>query len=74
MEVIDIADAELRLEELVDEVEQGKTFAINQDGMAMARLIPTQKTPVRKPGSLKGKIRFSDSDDNSHIECFRDFM
>ncbi|HCS66278.1 MAG TPA: hypothetical protein DIW64_20635 [Cellvibrio sp.] len=74
MEVIDIADVELQLEELVDEVEQGKNFVISQDGVALARLIPTQKASVRKPGSLKGKIHFNESDDNSHLENFRDYM
>lgn len=65
METIDIADAELRLEELVDKVEQGKTFVISQDGIALARLVPIQKVPVRKPGSLKGNIRFIEPDDDS---------
>lgn len=74
MEVIDIADAELRLEELIDQVEEGKTFVISQGGVALARLIPTQKASVRKPGSLKGKILFNEPDDDSHLECFRDYM
>lgn len=44
MEEIDIIDAESRFEQLVYEVEQGQSFIITQQGVAIAELKPIAKT------------------------------
>lgn len=50
MEEIDIADAELRFEQLIDEVEQGKSFIITREGMAIVKL---QSISKHTSGGLK---------------------
>lgn len=60
MQMINIHEAKTHFSKLVDAVSQGEEIVIAKAGKPAARLVPMQQqTPVRKPGSLKGKIRIA---------------
>jgi prevent-host-death family protein len=60
MEVTNIHEAKTHLSRLVDRVAAGEEIVIGKAGKPVAKLIPyvEEPKPVRKPGSLKGKIKY----------------
>jgi prevent-host-death family protein len=56
---LNLYDAKTRLSALVDEAAAGAEIIIAKNGKPMAKLVPLQAPPVRKPGRLKGKIWMS---------------
>lgn len=66
MQIIDIRDVEKTLLKLIEGVKQGQEFILVDDGAPVARL--TSALPagiVRKPGSMRGKIRIAEDFDAS---------
>ena len=60
MQTINIHEAKTNLSKLVDAVVRGEEIIIARAGKPAARLVPLEYAkPVRKPGSMKGKIRIS---------------
>ena len=60
MQMINIHEAKTQLSKLVEAVSQGAEIIIAKAGKPYARLVPMQtKIPVRKPGSLKGRIKIA---------------
>jgi len=45
---------------LIDVVEHGEEFIIARHNRPVAKLVMLSSTMVRKPGSMKGKIRMAD--------------
>jgi len=57
MEVINIHEAKTNFSKLVERAAAGEEIIIGKAGKPVARLVTYgKKPPVRKPGSLKGKI------------------
>jgi prevent-host-death family protein len=61
METIDIRDAQTQLARLLKRVAAGEEIVIAKDGKPVARLVAYKEAepPIRRPGSLKGKIWIS---------------
>jgi prevent-host-death family protein len=59
MRVTNIHEAKTHLSKLVERVAGGEEIIIAKAGRPVARLIPYKATtkPIRKPGSMKGKIK-----------------
>jgi prevent-host-death family protein len=59
MEITNIHEAKTHLSQLIQRVEGGAEVIIGRAGKPVARLVPYKETakPVRKPGSMKGKIK-----------------
>lgn len=58
MQIINIHEAKTQFSKLIEAVSQGEEIVIAKAGKPAARLVPMQtKTPVRRPGALKGKIK-----------------
>ncbi len=63
---INIHQAKTQFSKLVDAACHGKEVIIAKAGVPVARLVPfEEKTPKRKLGVLKGKIRVSKDFDDS---------
>jgi prevent-host-death family protein len=62
---MNIHEAKTNLSHLLEQIESGEEVVIARHGKPVARLIPytTKSTQTRKPGSLRGKIRFNEDFD-----------
>ena len=63
MTVIDLAQAQRSLPDLLDRVDRGEEVAISEGGQVRAKIVAVPKAP-RVPGRLKGRIRISDDFDD----------
>lgn len=64
MRTVSIHKAKKHLSMLLEEVSKGKDFVIAKTGKPMAKLTGfTVAKPIRKPGYLKGRIKFADNFD-----------
>ena len=64
MRTINIHEAKTHLSRLVEEANAGSELTIAKAGKPRAKLVPiTKRRLARKPGFLKGKIKFSDDFD-----------
>jgi len=65
MQTINIHDAKTQFSKLIEAVSRGEEIIIAKAGKPAARLVPIQakKPLVRKPGSLKGKIKIAEDFD-----------
>lgn len=64
MQTVNIHDAKTRFSKLIEAVSQGERVIIAKAGKPVAELIAIESAlPVRKPGSLKGKIKIADDFD-----------
>ena len=72
---ISLEDASSRLPELIAGLQPGDEVQIIQGDRPVARLVGEAARPrqPRKPGSAIGKL-FIVSDDDEHLEHFRDYM
>jgi len=57
MDTVNIHHAKTQLSRLLERVEAGEEIVIARHGKPVAKLVPLTSQP-RKPGRLKGKIRF----------------
>jgi len=58
MAVVNTHEAKTNLSRLLDEVQEGEEVIIARGNKPMARLVPyREKSLLRRPGYLKGKIR-----------------
>ena len=59
MKVTNMHEAKTQFSKLVERVEAGEEVVIGRAGKPVARLVPYQNPfkSVRKPGSMKGKIK-----------------
>lgn len=65
MKSINIHEAKTQLSKLIEAVEAGEEVILARAGKPVAKLVAFKPVkPVRKPGSLKGKIRISDDFDD----------
>ena len=59
-----VHEAKTHLSRLLEEVERGADVVIARAGKPLARLVPIRsRSPARKPGFLKGRIRIADDFD-----------
>ena len=59
-----IAEAKAHFSTIVDEASGGKVFVICRAGRPLVTVSPyVRPAPVRRPGTLKGKIRIADDFD-----------
>lgn len=71
---IELAQAEVQLAKLIQEVGNGVEVVITRDGKPVARLVPTvEVSPDRTPGSAKGLFTVPD-DFDTPLEDFHDYM
>jgi prevent-host-death family protein len=59
MQVTNIHEAKTHFSKLVERVAEGEEIIIAKAGKPVARLVAYKETapPIRKPGSMKGKIK-----------------
>lgn len=59
MKLTNIHETKTHLSKLIERVEAGEEIIIGRAGKPVAKLVPYkgEKTPVRKPGYWKGKVR-----------------
>jgi len=60
---LNLYEAKTQLSALVDQAAAGAEIIIAKNGKPLAKLVPFRDRPLRKPGSLKGKIWMSDDFD-----------
>jgi prevent-host-death family protein len=59
MKVTNIHEAKTHLSRLVERVVAGEEIVIGKAGKPVAKLVPyTEPKPLRKPGGMKGKIKY----------------
>ena len=64
MQTINIHDAKTHFSKLIEAVTQGERVIIAKAGKPVVELVAIEPAPpVRKPGSLKGKIKIADDFD-----------
>jgi prevent-host-death family protein len=75
MTVIELSEAETKLEKLVEEAGSGEEIVITRDGTPVARLVaPAAVTQVERiPGSAKGMFIVPD-DFDAPLDDFREYM
>lgn len=63
---VSLGKAKMRMDELLERVEEGEEVVITRGGRPVAKLVPLTEAstkPVRKLGSAKGKIIIADDFD-----------
>jgi prevent-host-death family protein len=71
---VELAQAEARLAQLIEEVKSGIEIVITRDGQPVARLLPALETAAnRVPGSSKGLFTVP-ADFDAPLEDFREHM
>lgn len=64
MRLVNVHEAKTHLSSLLEDVANGSEVTIAKAGKPVARLVPiTGRTPQRKPGFLRGRIRVADDFD-----------
>jgi prevent-host-death family protein len=58
MKLLNVHDAKTHLSRLLDRVAAGEEIVLGKNGKPVAKLVPIQPI-VRRPGSLKGKIKIA---------------
>ena len=61
MAVVNVGEAKTHLSRLLVRVEAGEEIVIARRGKPVARLVGCQGSPVRRFGSLKGRLTVDDS-------------
>lgn len=56
MDTVNIHEAKTHLSRLIDRVEAGEEIVIAKRGKPVARLVPLQPVPARRPGLLHGEL------------------
>lgn len=65
MPTVTIREARTQLSKLLDAVAEGEEVIISKAGKPAAKLVPFEAPlPLRKPGSMRGKIRMADDFDS----------
>ncbi|HSX37339.1 MAG TPA: type II toxin-antitoxin system prevent-host-death family antitoxin [Chlamydiales bacterium] len=59
MRTVNMHEAKTHFSKLVDSVIKGNEIVIAMAGKPVARLMPIEKKPKRRPGALKGKIKIA---------------
>ena len=59
MRTVNMHEAKTHFSKLVDSVMKGNEIVIAMAGKPVAKLIPIEKKPKRRPGALKGKIKIA---------------
>lgn len=60
MQTVNIHEAKTQFSKLIEAVTQGEEILIARAGKPAAMLVPVHgQRPVRKPGSMKGKIQIA---------------
>lgn len=62
-DAIPLSEAKTKLSELVRRVEAGEEIVIRRGPTPVARLVPEERTRIRPPGALRGRIRIADDFD-----------
>jgi prevent-host-death family protein len=74
MTVVSLDEAQARLPELVERVQQGEEVLITRDQQAVAQLVPPANgKPIPQFGSCRGKLTIV-SEDDEHLQDFREYM
>ena len=75
MTVVELYEAETRLEKLVEEAGAGEEVIITRDGKPVARIVAPAEQPLpdRVPGSAKGMFIVPD-DFDAPLDDFREYM
>lgn len=60
MVTVNVHEAKTHLSRLLKQVEAGEEITIARNGKPVARLVSSKKQGKRKPGSMKGLIKFDD--------------
>jgi prevent-host-death family protein len=68
-----IHEAKTNLSSLIQKVEAGEDVVIMRAGKPVARLTPYKKSPPRKLGAFKGKIKIPDDFDEPMPEEWFEF-
>lgn len=65
MQIINIHEAKTHFSKLIDAAIHGEQIVIAKAGKPIIKLMPikARKIPLRKPGSLRGKIHMADDFD-----------
>jgi antitoxin (DNA-binding transcriptional repressor) of toxin-antitoxin stability system len=71
MTVVSLEEAQARLPELIDQLQQGEGILITRDQQAVAQLVPLANgKPIPQFGSCRGKLTIV-SEDEDHLQDFR---
>ena len=76
MPTITIEDAQLRLPQLIEQMQPGEELLIMRDQEPVARLIAERKSAraTRRPGTLRGTVLHMAADFNAPLEEFKEYM
>ena len=74
MSTLTIAEVQLRLPEIIDELDPGEELVITRDDRPVARLVgEASPRKPRKAGNCQGMIAVV-SDDDDHLKDFAEYM
>jgi len=66
MRIVNVSEAKTDLSTLLEEVSKGNVVLIAKSGLPIAKLTGISSSrPIRKPGFLKGEIKFTSDFDSS---------
>ena len=73
MIAVSLEEAQARLSELIEQVQEGEEILITRQGQPVARLLAGARIPPRQPGFALGKLT-NLAEDDEHLEDFQDYM
>lgn len=71
-DVIPLSEAKTKLSELIRRVEAGEEIVIRRGPTPVARLVPENRTRIKPPGALRGRIRIA-GDFDEPLDEFADY-
>jgi prevent-host-death family protein len=76
MSSLTVQEAQAKLSELIHDLKPGDEVVITDNDQPVARLVPAeqrQRTP-RRPGTLRGTVKYMAPDFDAPLEDFREYM
>jgi len=62
-----------KLPEVLKKAQEGETFIVTQNNIAVAQILPPQPRRARVPGSAKSKLIFMADDFDDALEDFAEY-
>jgi antitoxin (DNA-binding transcriptional repressor) of toxin-antitoxin stability system len=72
-QTVTIEEAASHLADLIAGLHPGEEITLTSGNRAIAKIVPAEVKPVRRPGAAKGMLHILKEDDE-HLEDFKDYM
>lgn len=76
MSSLTVEEVQAKLSELIHNLQPGEEVVITENDRPVARLVPAEQQPrtPRRPGTLRGTVRYMATDFDAPLEDFKEYL